>query len=100
MLIASTYRSSMTVNNIMAAFRKARIVPFNPDVVLSQLNICPTVSSTAQPSNRKERKDTRVVRVLLLEKVQKLKMQMQKNGHSSKKCYSSRRCCYNRGSIL
>ena len=72
MLIASAYRSSMTVNNIMAAFRKTGIFPFNPDVVLSQLNICPTVSSTAKPSNRKERKDTRVVRVLLSEKVQKI----------------------------
>ena len=53
-------------------FRKTGIFPFNPDVDLSQLNICPTVSSTAKPSNRKERKDTRVVRVLLSEKVQKI----------------------------
>ena len=71
MLIASAYWSSMTVNNRMAAFRKTGIFPFNPDVVLSQLNICPTVSSTAKPSNRKERKDARVVRVLLSEKVKK-----------------------------
>ena len=66
----------MTVNYIIAAFRKTGIFPFNPDVVFSQLNICPTVSSTAKPSNRRERKDTRVVRVLLSEKVKKIKMQM------------------------
>ena len=71
-LIATAYRSSMTVSNIMAAFRKTGIFPFNPDVVLEQLNACPTVSSTAEPSNRKERKDTRVVKVLLSEKAQKI----------------------------
>ena len=48
------------------------IIPFNPDVVLSQLYICPTVSSTAKPSNTKERKDTRVVKVTLSEKVKKI----------------------------
>ena len=71
-LIATAYKSSMTVSNIMAAFRKTGIFPFNPDVVLEQLNVCPTVSSTAEPSSRKERKDTRVVKVLLSEKAQKI----------------------------
>ena len=62
----------MTIPNIMAAFRKTGIFPFNPDIVLSQLNVCPTVLSIAEPANRKERKDTRAVKVLLSEKVKKV----------------------------
>ena len=34
-LIASAYKSSMTIPNIMAAFRKTDIFPFNPDILLS-----------------------------------------------------------------
>ena len=90
----------MTVNNIMAGFRKTEIFPFNPDVVLSQLNICPTDSSTAKPSNRKERKDTRVVRVLLSEKVQKIENANAEKKVIVRKSYSSRRCRYKQASIL
>ena len=39
--------------------------------MLTQLNVRPTVSFTVEPSNRKERKDNRVVKVLLSEKVQR-----------------------------
>ena len=69
---ASAYKSRMIVQNIMAAFRKTAIFPFNPDIVLSQINVCSTVSSNAEPTNRKERTDTRGVKVLFSEKVKKV----------------------------
>ncbi|XP_053389346.1 uncharacterized protein LOC128552342, partial [Mercenaria mercenaria] len=63
-LIAYAYNSAMTVPNLMAAFRKTGIVPFNPEVLTNTVNDqYPT--SEAKPKSRKERKDARNIKLLL-----------------------------------
>jgi hypothetical protein len=61
-LIASAYKSSMTVPNLQAAFRKTGIVPFNPSAV-SCISVNKVI--TVRPSSRKERKDVRNMKLLL-----------------------------------
>lgn len=62
----------MTDANLMAVFRKTGIVPFDSSPGLTQLNINPSSSSTATPTIRKERKDTKAVKVLLTERIKKV----------------------------
>ncbi len=74
-LIAAAYKSAMTVPNLMSAFRKTGIVPFNPDIVLDPVPVKPC--SEIKPKSRKERVNARNIKLLLTEIDSKVEKQLQ-----------------------
>ena len=60
-LIANAYNASLTVPNLMSAFRKTGVVPFNPEIFKT-----PEVTSNEEkPKSRKERANVRTIKLLL-----------------------------------
>ena len=69
-LIGNAYKSALTVPNLMSAFRKTGIVPFNPDTILAKPIDSPYKE---EPSSRKERANVRTIKLLLTDIDEKVK---------------------------
>lgn len=68
-MISRAYERSMSVSNIMAGFRKTGICPFDPEIVKpTPTTTCQLPTPPISCSTRKERKDSRSIKILFEDK--------------------------------
>ena len=69
-LISTAYQSSLTATSIMSGFRKTGIFPFDPEAVkIKPPTLELQATKTTKLQSRKERKDSRSIKVLFQDKV-------------------------------
>ena len=74
-LIGAAYNSALTVPNLMSAFRKTGIVPFNPDIFQRPEE----TPITDKPKSRKERANVRSIKLLLTDIDQNVESSLNKS---------------------